>query len=521
MPLDINSRAAADGSSVRNVQFLPQAEVVKRKILIIGTYDPAITTIVDEEPVQIFSPEDAGAKTGYGFMIHRLAVQAFLGSNGIETYFQPQSEAGGSAQSAGDIDFAGSTGVLVGTFKLYIAGITVSIAITAGMTADQIATATVAAITADKLLPVTAVVNGVTTSQVDITSKSTGPWGDDISIKVNIKTGDVTPTGVVYAITDMTGGSGIPSMADALDGLGTGDDANEDFFTDVVHGYGQDTTTLDAISTYVGAGNESVGLYDKLVSRPFRVLTGDVAVDTAGLSALIALGDGRKYDRANGVIAVPGSANHPSEIAAQTIGIMAKINNNRAQENYKNQMLSDIDPGVKADRWTSDYDNRDLAVKAGVSPTKIKSGAVFLQNIVSFYHPDEVPITSNGYASMRNISITQNILNNVRALMSGERFDGISIVADVTRVASTEDKLKAMSVETVKDLLVPLINSFERKSWIYEAAFSLTKLAEAGAVEIRPGTDGFNINLSAIYSGEGLITDTVTEFDTSIAVLAG
>jgi phage tail sheath gpL-like len=92
MPLSQSSLAAAVGAAVQNVQFQATALNLPRKILIIGTYDPSITSVVDEVPVLITSPEDAGTKFGFGFMIHRLAVQAFAGSQGVETWVIPQSE---------------------------------------------------------------------------------------------------------------------------------------------------------------------------------------------------------------------------------------------------------------------------------------------------------------------------------------------------------------------------------------------------------------------------------------------
>lgn len=516
MTLQANSLAAAVGSTVKNVQFQPSANNIPRKILLIGTYDPAKTAVVDEVPKLVLSPEDVGSQTGFGFMLHRLAVQSFLGGNGVETWMIPQSEVG--TAGAGEIDFAGSTGILAGTMWLYIAGISVPISITAAMTVEEIADAVVAAITSDTSLPVTATKTAVT-FEVVLMSKSKGPWGNEITIKFNIKSGEVLPTGVIAAITDMIGGATNPDIADALDSLGTGDDANEAFFTDVVHGYGQETATLDALETYVGQGNDFIGLYDKLVGRPFRVLTGDIATGSAALSALVALGDGRKLDRANGVVCVPGSANHPSEIAAQSIGYMAKINNDRAAQSYIGVQLIDIDPGEKSDRWTSEYDNRDIAVKAGVSPTKIANGVVVLQNIVTFYHPDNVPVDSNGYRSMRNISILQNMIANVRITFEQEKWLGISIVEDVTRVTSTIDRQKARDIDAVKDDLTALAKAFYAKAWIFTDSFTIDKLKEVGSVEIRPGAIGFNSILSVILSGEGGILDTVTEFDTSIAVL--
>ncbi len=514
MGLQVTSLAAAVGASVKNVTFLPEALNVPRKILIIGTYDPLKTLVVAEVPVQILSPEDAGDKFGFGFMIHRLAVQVFKGSQGVECWVVPQTET--SAQAAGSITFTAS-GLLAGTVSMYIAGIPVPFDVAAADDATAVALAASNAIAAIKELPVTA---APTAGVLDITSKSEGTWGNDISIKFNIKPGEEFPVGLTGAvITDMTSGAGTPTIADALDGLGTGDDANEAFFTDVVHGYGQVTIMLDAISTYVGPGNGFTGLYEKTVARPFRVLTGDVVAGSSGLTDLTALGNGRKLDRANGVVAVPGSANHPAEIAALAIGIMARINNDLVAQSYIGLLLDGIDPGEKADRWTSDYDNRDTAVKAGVSPTKIASGVVILQNVVTFYHPDNVPVSSNGYRSMRNISILQNILNNIRVNFEREKWQGISIVGDVTKVSNPTDRTKARDISAVIDDLVALARSFEGKAWIFEADFTISKLKEAGAVTIRAGAIGFDSTLSVILSGEGGIFDTVVEFDTSIAVL--
>ena len=518
MALQTESIASAVGSSVKNVQFESAARNVPRKSLMIGTYDAAKTGIVDEVPRQILSPEDAGNLYGFGSMIHRLAVQAFAGGQGIPVFVSPQAEAGGAAVSTGDIEFAASTGVVAGTLNLYIAGISVPVAVTTGMTAAAIAQAVVDAITANTSLPVSAALN---VAAVDLTAKSKGPWGDEISITFNLGVGQELPTGVSAVVTDMASGSGIPTIADALNGLGTGDDANEAFFTDVVHGYGLDSTTLDAISTYVGEGNAFVGLYAKTVARPFRAMTGDVTAGSAGLTALQAIADARKQDRGNMVIAVPDSENHPSEIAALAIGNMAQINQERAAQSYNGILLSGVWPGDKADRWTSDYDNRDIAVKGGISPTKVESGTVIMQNVVTFYRPDDVPVESNGYRSARNISILQNILDNVRVNFAQEKWQGISIVSDVTRVGNSVDRTKARDIDAVKDDLVALAKAFEDRAWLFESAFTIEKLKESGAVVIRAGGLGFDNTLSVILSGEGGIIDTVTEFDISIAALTG
>lgn len=516
MTFDANSRAAAVGVGVKNVQFAPGSELVQRKVLVIGSYDDSTyTSVAEEVPIQVTSPEDAGNRFGFGYMIHRLVKAVWAGSGGLECWVVPQAET--SAQAAGNIAVTGPA-TENGTLHLYIAGDYVPVSVTSGDAATAIATAIGAAINADSDLPVTA---SVTDDDVTVTSKSEGTWGNEITITSNEGFGQETPAGVAVVVTDMSSGAGTPTISDALDALGTDDDANLNYFTDVVHGYLQDSTTLDAISTYNGLGNDYVGCYSKLVGRPFRCLTGDTATGSGGLSSLTTLGGNRKTtDRTNGVIAVPGSPNHPSEIAAIAIGVMAKLNNNRAEENYNGQLLPGVIAGAAADRWTSSYDSRDSAVKAGVSPTKVdSSGAVFMQNVLTFYHPDNVPTASNGYAAMRNISILQNVLYNIRLNFEQEKWQGITIVSDVAKVANSVSKDKARDVSAVLDDLIALAEAFEERAWIYTASWTIEKLKD-GLITVKDGGIGFDATLPIILSGNATIIDVTTQFDTSLAVLS-
>jgi phage tail sheath gpL-like len=515
MGLQATSQAAAVGAAVKNVQFKATAETLPRKILIIGQYDAAKTAVVDYVPVLVTSPEDAGDKFGFGFMAHRLAQKAFAGSNGVETWIAPMPQPSGT-QASGDITFAG-TASAAGTLYLYIAGDLVRVVVAKGTTHINLALAVITAVNAIKELPVTAATGG--DGIVNLTAKDEGPWGNEISIVFNLDFQEEFPAGISAVVTDMASGAGLGDIDDALDELGTGDASNEAFFTDMVHGYLQDTTTLGKISAYIGPGNDFVGCYSKVVARPFRALTGDVAAGSSGLSDLITLANTDKLDRANGVVAAPGSPNHPSEIAAVAIGIMAKTNNDRGAESYIGKVLPGIIPGEKADRWSDDYDSRDTAVKTGISPTIVENGAVVLQNVMTFYHPDGVPVTSNGYRSQRNISIIQNILYNIKLNFSQEKWKSIIIVEDITKVSNNIDRQKARDIDAVLDDLVALAVGFEGHAWLYTAAFTISRLQAGGLVEIRPGGTGFNSILPVILSGEGGIIDTLVEFDTSLAVL--
>ena len=514
----INSTSLAAGNfvGVKNEQFAVTAKAIAQKNVIIGTYDETTyTSITPNKPIRVYSADEVGAKTGFGFMLHRLAKAAFKGG-AVETWIIPQEEIDSDFVNAlGSIAFAGSTGVVAGTLNVYIAGERVTINTTKDETADQLATALASKINADVTLPVTAVAS---TSTVNLTSKSGGTFGNDISINISLGSTDVTPAGVTAVITAMHNGAGVPDIQDALDALGTGDGQNENFFTNLIHGYGYSIPTLDAISTYNGLGNDYVGNYAKECARPFRSLIGNTTKDTAGLSALIAIGVLRKEtDRTNGIIAVPGSANHPQEIAAQALNKIAYINSTLPQVGYIDQALDGVWTGDTADRWTNDYDNRDTAVKNGISTTLVKNGIVYMQNIVTFYHPASVAVESNSFRQFKNISIKQNIMSNWKANFDREKWKGIFIVTDSAKVTDTDAKAKARDVDSVKDDVVALIDAFYKLGWIYDTAYSKANFT----VTLRAGLTGFDVYCPFIPSGEGGIYNTDLAFDTSITILGG
>jgi phage tail sheath gpL-like len=517
MPLNNTSVAATSAAGVKNVPQAVEVTLVARKNIIIGTFDPLKVDVVPDVPVKVTSPEEVGALTGFGFMLHRLAVKNFKGHQGIETWIVPQDEAGGAVAASGSIDFTGSAGVLAGTLYLYIANILVAVAVEAADTDAILATKTAAAINAIKELPVTA---SAALAVVTIDSKSKSPWGNFITIEFNKGFGEEFPEGVTQVTTPMAGGATYPDIQTALDGLGTDDDANENFFTDMVHGYGQETAVLDAIADYVGQGDEFIGLYKRTIARPFRSMTGDTDPGSAALTALQALADSRKLDRANMVIGVPGSADHPSEIAAQAIGEMSLKNQTRAEEGYIGIVLDGVDPGDKADRWTKKYDDRDAAVKNGISTTKVESGVVVMQNIVTFYRPDSVSIKNNAYRRARDISIHQNILTNIKENFEKPKWQGIAIVKDVTNVANTVSREKVRDVDAVIDDLQALARLFADNAWVYDDKYTIDKLKEAGAVEERDGLTGFNSTMKILLSGEGGIYDNIVEADASVAILS-
>jgi len=521
MGIDGNTKAAIKAATFENVAFSVSAKTVKRKIGIIATYGPGKTEVAPNVPVRVFSAEAAGAQFEFGFMAHRLAYQSFLAGQGIETWIIPQEEDGGAVAAAGSVDFDGSTGVVAGKMNFYAAAILAQVSLIAAETPQNIALKLIAAITDDENLPVTAVIDGVIDTKVNFTSKTKeASWSDDITLAFNIKPGEALPAGVVYAIVDMTGGSGTPDVQDALDAMGIGDQQNEMFFTDIVCGYGADTSTLDKISAYNGLPNAKTGNYKGETGRPFRALYGDVQTGTAGLNALIAAADLRvETDATNGVLAVPGSYHHPMELAANAVGVEARIQNVRAQQNVVDQIMPGIIPAPKEDRWTDTFDpNRDLAVKKGISPTMVKNNTVVLQNMMTFFRPAALPIDNNVFRSRRNIAITQNIWNDLTIVFALEKWKGFTVVEDTADVTDIVDQEKARDIGDVLDTLLERVEEYRGKSWIYNSDFTVSELQKGDKVTVREDGSGFDYILPLIYSGEGGIVNGRVQVDVSLSV---
>lgn len=506
------TEAHAIGVAPENVQFGISPLNVPARVAGIATYDPLKTSVVDDVEVVILNEADAGDKFGFGFPLHRLLKKIFDGSNGnVKVIAIPQSETG--TESDGEIEWTGTT-TAAGKVFLRIGGELTTIDIPSGSDIEATSDLVVAAINALADTPVIAAKTAVT-FETTFTSKAKGLEQDKIVISLNSAVGEVSPAGLTTVITDMTNGAGTPDIQTALDGMGTDDEANQNSNTDISHGYGIDTGTIDKIGIYVGLGNAFTGLYKKTVGRPFTCLMGDTDPGSAALTALQVITDARLTDRGNMILAAPDEEDIPTEMAAFATGVIAAIDQVNPAQNYSDLVLSTIGGlSVSAQRWTKNLDTRDIAVKSGISPTEFKTNQVFLQNVQTFFRPANIPTTSNGYKSRRSIAIIRNMLFKMREIFEAPAWQGITIVSDSSEVTGSPAKEKARSVIDVKTELNNFADfAFKEKSWIFDAAFP----KKNSTVLIRQASNGFDVNFAFILSGESQVLNIVQRFDINIA----
>lgn len=520
MGITPSSLANGTTATIENVVFEPAVSVVPRNALFVGTVDPLATGFPLNTPRRYTSAEKLGAQSGFGFDLHRQAL-AFKKQNPSAAFTIIAQSVTGN-QATGTISITG-TATEDGSINLYCANDPIgAVRVSKGDTGESIAAAVVDQWKKTKELRATTEIDGETSTQINTTEKSAGPCGNFTSIRKNLSAGDKTPDGLTVTITDMAGGTGTPNIQDALNALGTGDSQNDDYYTDCVHGYCQDETTLNKLSAYDGVGDQEIGNYDGNVARPFQWIVGDVESGDDGLSALITLGDGRKSDRTNIVFPVPGSPSHPTEIAAQVAADRVAVAGVRPEQSQHKRILVGVRPGEQEDQWTSEYSNRDAAVHAGISTSVVSGNAVLISDLVSFYHPDSVPINSNIYRSVRNLAIIQNVLANEKTRFDSIAYQGVSIVADKTKVTDSIDQEKVIDRNTVVSDLLSLVSGFGKKAWVYDAEWSKNRIASNVNyhVALRAAGKGFDTKLPLIFSGEGGIMNNKVEADISLAVFA-
>lgn len=187
------------------------------KMLVIGQR-LSTGTIPAGQAVRANSPEELEAYFGRGSMLAEMGKAQINADQFTEKWFLALDDASGGAAATGSITVSGPA-TRGGTVFLYIAGYRLLIGVDAADTDEDIASAIVAAITAETTLPVTAEVNGAESTQVDITCKWKGETGNDIDMRLNFYD-EALPDGVGLTFVAMSGGTGNPDLTDVFTAIG-------------------------------------------------------------------------------------------------------------------------------------------------------------------------------------------------------------------------------------------------------------------------------------------------------------
>lgn len=332
---------------------------------------------------RVTSADQAGTYFGVGSLLHQMAKSYFPNNSFTETYFGALDDDAAGVFATGKISVVASS-VSAGTLYLYIGGVQVKVGITANMTAAAAATAITDAINAITSLPVTAAVNGTNNYQVDITCKWKGETGNEIDIRANYNSGEVTPSGLTLTITAMASGTGNPDVSGVISAM-------SDVQYDVIVCPYRDSTNFTALETELSTR------FGPLVQKEgfaFMAMGGTLA-------NLATFGNGKnsKFFSCAGLYGSPTPA---YQIAANIGAVVAYYSAIDPARQFKTLALNSVKAPAEADRFT--FAERNSLLFDGISTLSVDSGGtVRIERLISMYQTNAAGAEDPSYLDITTL----------------------------------------------------------------------------------------------------------------------
>jgi phage tail sheath gpL-like len=334
-----------------------------------------------------------------------------------ELWYLPVQDAAGATAATGSVAFT-SAPTANGTISLYIAGQLVTVAVTAGMTTAQVATAVAAAINLIPAMPVTA---SVATSTVTLTADNKGLVGNDIDVRFNFvgaQAGEVLPTGLAATITAMTGGATNPTLTTALGNL-------LDMPFDFIACAFTDATSLDALKSFLNDQTGRWSWQQQVFGHVFCAYRGTWASQTTFGTA-----------RNNQHESVMGFNDSPTP-AWQWAAALAAVTAVSVRADPGIPMQTVALAGVLAPPLQSRFNlsQRNTLLYDGISTFTVASdGTVAIENLITTYQLNAFGQPDNSYLEIETMFLLTYVLRRLRTMVT-TKYARVKLAANGTRFA--------------------------------------------------------------------------------------
>jgi phage tail sheath gpL-like len=417
---------------IDNTRAISGISGLPTKILVIGQR-LAAGTVQALTPQLITSADQATAYFGIGSQLSHMLAALIKANNYTETWAIALDDNAAGAFATGTLTFTGAP-TANGTLNLYIAGRLVQVAITAGQTVAQIATAVVAAVTALTSLPVTA---SAAAGVVTITARHKGECGNYIDLRHSYNIGEALPAGLALAIVGMSAGTGNPLVQPVLDLIG------DAWYTDIVNPY-TDATNLTAIETKMDTN-----------FGPLKMIDGHVWTAATGtVSTLTTLGLTRNSSHVT-MIGAKNSPTPPWEWAACLAGVAAYYLSIDPARPIQTLTLPGMLPPAVVDRFT--LQERNILLSSGIATWRVDGGGnVVIERSITMYRTNAFLAADASFLdveTMRTLALLRYDLRNFIAL----KYPRHKLARDGTNFS------RGQAVVTPKTLRAEIIARF--KNW--------------------------------------------------------
>ncbi len=392
----------------------------QQRALIIGQITAA-GAAVPNVPIISQGNADAVVQGGAGSMLALMTAAYRLNDTFGEVWYLPLADDPASVAALGSVAIT-TAPTANGTLYLYIAGVRVALPVQTTQTAAQIATALAAAIQATPNLPVTAAVDGVILTKVDLTAVNKGQAGNDIDLRVNYlgtRGGEVMPTAMTVALTAMAGGTTNPALATGLANLGN------QTFDFIVNPY-TDATSMAAVTALL---NDTTGRWSwdqQVYGGAFGAYRGTVAAQTT-------FGTGFNDQHSS----VMGFDDSPSPnwiwAAALTGAVAVSV---RADPAMPLQTVAI--QGVLAPPLPSRFilSEQNTLLYDGISTFNVADdGTVSIQNLISTYQKNAFGQPDDSYLEVETLFTLMYVLRAMASMVT-TKYARMKLAADGTRFAA-------------------------------------------------------------------------------------
>ncbi|WP_338523365.1 phage tail sheath subtilisin-like domain-containing protein [Pseudomonas batumici] len=387
-----------------------------QRTLIVGQITAGGNGVVNV-PVLGQGVSDAQAKGGLGSML-ALMTAAYKRSDSFgEVWFLPLADAAGSVAATGTVAIVGSPAA-TGVISLYIAGQLISLTVTTGEAAADIATALAALVNSSGNLPVTAT---AATATVTLTAKNKGTGGNEIDLRLNYlgtAGGEFVPTGLTLTLTQMTGGATNPVLDTALSALG------DEAFDIIVSPY-TDTASLNSLKNLLNDQTGRWSYASQLYGHVFAAQRGT-------LSTLATAGDARnnQHESIMGFYDSPSPAWIWAADMAGTAAVALRADPGRPLQTLA---LSTVLAPPPASRF--DLGERNTLLWDGISTFTVASdGTVAIENLITTYQVNGFGAPDDSYLQIETLFSLMYVLRFLRSIVTS-KYGRVKLAANGTRFA--------------------------------------------------------------------------------------
>lgn len=419
-----------------------------QRTLIIGQIIASGNGVVNV-PILGQGVSDAKAKGGLGSML-ALMTDAYVRADDFgEVWFLPLSDAAGGVAASGTVLIAG-TPTATGVISLYIAGQLLSLTVTTGELAADIATALAALVNSSSNLPVTAT---ATTATVTLTAKNKGLASNEIDLRLNYQgssSGEATPAGLTLTLTQMASGATNPTLDTALANLG------DEAFDFIVCPY-TDTASLNALKNLL---NDKTGRW----SYANQVYGHVFAAQRGTVSTLSTAGNARNNQHET----IMGFNNSPSPAwiwAADVAGTAAVALRADPGRPLQTLALSTVLAPPSASQFI--LGERNTLLWDGISTFMVGSdGTVAIENLITTYQQNAFGAADDSYLQVETLFLLMFVLRAQRSLVTS-KYSRVKLAANGTRFAPGS---AIVTPNTIKADLIAQYGEMEFNGYVQDAA---------------------------------------------------